>query len=82
MSVFLFSGLDFKEVLADEELQFSTDNGTFYYEIRNNEVVITTYSGEDTDLEIPSKINGKSVTSIENDVFFKCYNLKSIIIPN
>ncbi|MDY4079298.1 MAG: hypothetical protein SOY42_11035, partial [Clostridium sp.] len=48
MTVFLFSGVNFKEASADETLEFSTTKGTLYYEISNNEVVITSYLGEDT----------------------------------
>ncbi|MCI6190137.1 MAG: leucine-rich repeat protein, partial [Clostridium sp.] len=82
MCVFLFSGVDFKEASADETLEFSTSRGTFYYEINNNEVAITGYSGEETELEIPSEINGKSVTSIGSGAFYAYRDLISIKIPN
>ena len=81
MTVFLFSGVNFKEASA-KILEFSTGKGTFYYYISNNEVTITRYSGEDTELEIPSKIDGKSVTSIGYDAFKNCDSLTSITIPN
>ena len=82
MSVFLFSGISFKEALADETFEFATNKGTLYYEISNNEVLITSYLGEDTELEIPSKINGKSVTGIEKNTFLDNSRLTSIAIPD
>ena len=82
MVIFLFLGVNFKKVLADEELEFETNNGTISYEIDNNEVIITHYSGEDTNLEIPSEIDGKSVTTIGKHVFRDCDSLTSITIPD
>ena len=83
MTVFLFSGVNFKEASA-KILEFSTGKGTFYYYISNNEVTITRYSGEDTELEIPSEINGKSVTcigTIEDVPFTDSLQIESITIP-
>ena len=83
MSVFLFSSVAFKEVSSDETLIFPTSKGKLYYEISNNEVTITRYFGKDTELEIPSKINGKIVTSIGVGAFNDAYcNLTNVIIPN
>lgn len=82
MVIFLFLGVNFKKILADEEVEFETNNGTISYEIDNNEVIITHYSGEDTNLEIPSEIDGKSVTSIEDYAFEGCSSLTTIIMPN
>lgn len=83
MGVFLFLGVNFKKVLADEELKFKTNNGIIFYEIDdNNKVTITQYSGEDTKLEIPSEIDEKSVTTIGKHVFRDCDSLTSITIPN
>ena len=33
-------------------------------------------------LEIPSKINGITVTEIGGMAFFGCFNLKSVVIPD
>ena len=79
MGVFLFLGVNLKIVLADEELEFKTNNGIIFYEIDdNNKVTITQYSGEDTKLEIPSEIDEKSVTTIGKHVFSDCDSLTSI----
>ncbi|MGM9977554.1 MAG: hypothetical protein ACI33J_02030 [Clostridium sp.] len=81
MGIFLFLGVNFKKVLADEELEFETNNGTISYEINSNEVIITRYSGEDTNLEIPSEIDGNRVRSIEDYAFEGCSSLTIIFLP-
>ncbi|MGM9979304.1 MAG: leucine-rich repeat protein [Clostridium sp.] len=82
MYVFLFSWVDFKEASAGTSLRFPTSKGELCYEISNNEVVISCYFGEDTELEIPSEIDGKSVTSIKENAFRGKTGLTSIIIPS
>ena len=56
------------------DLEYSVlDDGT---------VEITDYNGSTKTVDIPEKINGKSVTSIGNCAFRYCTSLKSITIPN
>ena len=56
------------------DLEYSVlDDGT---------VEITDYNGIAKTVDIPEKINGKSVTSIGNCAFRYCTSLKSITIPN
>ena len=56
------------------DLEYSVlDDGT---------VEITDYNGSAKTVDIPEKINGKSVTSIGNCAFRYCTSLKSITIPN
>lgn len=52
------------------------------YEITNNQVTITGYEGEITNITIPEKIEGYPVTKIKDNAFSNCKTLKSIIIPN
>ena len=56
------------------DLEYSVlDDGT---------VEITDYNGSTKTVDIPEKINGKSVTSIGDCAFRYCTSLKSITIPN
>ncbi|MCI6190706.1 MAG: leucine-rich repeat domain-containing protein [Clostridium sp.] len=81
MFVFIFCGINIINVSASE--RFNTSNGYFEYEIKdNNEITITNYFGTDTELKIPSEIDGKSVTSIGNEAFGDYIGYTSIIIPN
>lgn len=57
--------------------------GDYEYTVLDNGTVeITGYNGSDTEIVIPSEIDGKSVTSIGGDAFAACTGLTSIIIPN
>ena len=51
----------------------------FYFDETTN--TITGYTGSDTELEIPSTINGVNVTTIGKDVFRDCTFIKSIQFP-
>jgi uncharacterized repeat protein (TIGR02543 family) len=52
-----------------------------YTVLDDGTVEVTGYTGEDTELEIPSKIGGKSVTSIGDSAFEECGDLISITVP-
>ena len=60
----------------------TTEDG-FKYEITNEgTAAICGYTGERTQITIPSIIEGYSVTSIEQSAFENCSLLTSIVIPN
>ena len=82
MGIILFSGIKVTNALADEVFKFETDKGYLNYVVDNDEITITDYSGEDTELEIPSEINGKTVTKIGKEAFYRCTNFTKISIPN
>ncbi|MFQ8892558.1 MAG: leucine-rich repeat protein [Clostridium sp.] len=82
MGIILFSGIKVTNTLADEVFKFETDKGYLNYVVDNDEITITDYSGEDTELEIPSEINGKTVTKIGKEAFYRCTNFTKISIPN
>ena len=42
---------------------------------------ITGYSGTSSDIEIPSEINGYTITEIGNQAFFRNNKIKSVVIP-
>ena len=53
------------------------------YEIENGKVTITDcYTSLSGDIVLPSKIEGKPVTSIGGEAFYGCSRLTSITIPN
>ncbi len=57
--------------------------GDYEYEVLDNETVsITKYIGSDTDVVIPSEIDGKTVTKIGSNAFYRCTGLTKIIIPD
>ena len=57
--------------------------GDFQYSVLDDGTVeITKYIGSAEKVDIPEKIDGKSVTSIGSSVFRGCKRLSSITIPN
>ena len=57
--------------------------GDFEYRVLDDGTVeITKYIGSAEKVEIPEKINGKSVTSIGNYAFEYCENITSVTIPD
>ncbi len=65
----------------------STDNSEIYikYEyniLEDGTAEITNYSGNATELSIPSEIDGYKVTSIGKSAFYNGYALTTIIIPD
>ncbi|MCM1505818.1 MAG: leucine-rich repeat protein [Ruminococcus flavefaciens] len=56
--------------------------GSLKYDVNSNGTLkITDFDESVTDVEIPSEINGKAVTTIENYAFNNCKSLKSVTIP-
>ena len=43
---------------------------------------ITKYSGSETEVKIPSEIDGVTVTGIGAEAFMSCQKIKSIVIPD
>lgn len=55
--------------------------GSLTYIVSGNEAVITGYKGSPEVIELPSQIEGKPVTEIRENAFYKCSTLKEIVIP-
>lgn len=53
-----------------------------YTVLENGTLEITGYNGSDTEIVIPSEIDGMSVTKIGNNAYDSCVSLTSIIIPD
>lgn len=57
--------------------------GDYGYEILDDgTVTITGYTGSETEIVIPSEIEGKSVTSIGDWAFYSCTGLTSVTISD
>lgn len=54
---------------------------TLNYIICDDEAVITGFDGKPENICIPGVIEGKPVTEIRENAFYKCNSLKSVIIP-
>lgn len=64
------------------EYTFTTGNSTLKYVINGRgNAKITSYTGADTNLDIPEKINGYTVTEIEESAFYNQNALASVSIP-
>ncbi len=59
----------------------STDMSQFTYELVNNEITITGYTGSDVDVVVPSSFDGHAVTAIA-DWAFSISNLRTVTIPS
>ncbi|MGN1457449.1 MAG: leucine-rich repeat protein, partial [Acutalibacteraceae bacterium] len=65
--------------IDDETLEY----GSFKYSVKDdNTVIIKSYTGSDTDVVIPSQIDGKDVTEISSIAFVNCKELDSVTIPS
>ena len=52
----------------------------FKYNVENNEITITGYSGSETSIQIPATIHGKQVTKIQDNAFTS-KKFTSVVIP-
>ncbi|MBQ7818419.1 MAG: leucine-rich repeat protein [Bacteroidales bacterium] len=60
---------------------FATSSNGFEYEIVDDEVTITGYTGSTSTLNIPSSVNGYPVTAIKENAFKDCTTVDSISLP-
>lgn len=61
----------------------SSQYGNIYYEEKEDGTIeITDCTSSATSINIPSTIDGKSVTSIGNNAFYSCKNLVNVTIPD
>lgn len=60
---------------------FTYEKDGFIYNLSNNEIIIDKYVGKETDVIVPSEIDGTKVVKISIQTFSKNKNIKSIVIP-
>lgn len=74
LSIILISGFSIYNVEATEVYDFT-------YQIENQSVIITNYTGNETEVIIPSSIEGYPVTTIGQSAFYGNKTIKSVTIP-
>lgn len=76
----VFSTVVFSEVY-EEIKSFRYEN--FEYYVKDDQTIsISLYKGNESELVIPSEINGLVVTSIESDAFYENKNFSDITLPD
>ena len=69
-------------VITVSAAENETPESSFQYEENNNgEIVITGFTGSETQVSIPSQINGRTVAHIGDYAFSGCIGLNKISIP-
>ena len=66
----------------ERELQFFISGDYEYTVLEDGTAVIVGYGGEESDLNIPSELDGHLVTRIEDCVFWFCDDLRTVKIPD
>ncbi len=56
--------------------------GDYTYKVANGKATITDYTGDASELTIPSALGGYPVTVVGEQAFAYCYSLTSVIIPD
>ena len=71
-----------EEVQEQDYSAGETDVSNFKYTISEGKITITRYTGSDSDVVIPSTIEGNPVICIGNSAFEGCTSLANITIPD
>lgn len=74
----------FKNGIESDRVSVVYTKSIWKYSVVNDEVTIEKYRGntEDGPVVIPSTIEGKTVTKIANNAFYKDYGIESVVIPD
>ncbi|MBQ8053119.1 MAG: leucine-rich repeat protein [Lachnospiraceae bacterium] len=67
--------VEYKEVVKN------TEKGALTFEIHDKEAWLTSYSGDDLSIEIPSEIDGYPLTRICGNAIQSAYSLRELTIP-
>ncbi|MDR1674437.1 MAG: leucine-rich repeat protein [Oscillospiraceae bacterium] len=68
--------------IVNPDTVFAETLGDFAYTVSGDEVTVTDYIGNDTDIAVPYEIEGLPVTGIGESAFENCISVESIKIPN
>lgn len=58
------------------------DENSFSYRSNGNNIAITAYTGENTNVVIPAQIESKTVTQIDRSAFIGCSQVETITFPS
>ncbi|MDF2541892.1 MAG: Fibronectin type domain protein [Herbinix sp.] len=75
LTLFLFAAL-----VMNDKTALAKTNSKYAYEVKDNKVTITEYIGEEKYVNVPSTIDGKPVTIIDEYAFYDT-NIKTVRIP-
>lgn len=67
------------DAYSNTDIAYAVEGGNIYFDAATG--TITACDDSVTTADIPTAINGVSVTSIGNGAFFECSNLTSVVIP-
>lgn len=73
---------DTETVTASETMGTMLTSGYYNYDVdTNDEAIITSYTGTDADLTIPTSLDGKTVVKIGAGAFKNCTTMETLVIP-
>ena len=80
----MFAGLLASAVVAASPLKVSGEEyfETLNYIVCEDKAIITGYIGNPEKIVIPGKIDGKDVSEIRENAFYKCESIREIVIPD
>jgi len=77
-----FGVLSCLDITDDDSKDYDYSKDYNYIDEDNGKITILKYKGAGGNITVPSKIGGKTVTSIGGGAFYDCTSLASVTIPN
>lgn len=78
---FLISNLS-AAISETEQMDSFTDGYWEYLIQEDGTAVIAKYKGHESEVSVPTELNGKTVTGIGNEAFYECDFMKNITLPD
>lgn len=81
----ILHGTEFVELdpdREDEKTETETDEGTLYFDIKEDHAELTKYEGQDISLTVPASVSGKPVTVVGKSAFAGKSALESVTLPD